>query len=118
MLKYLRYLATPILVSISIYFAAMGKEWIWIYLIGFNIFVIDSRENFISKINNALISRCAKYRFKSLSKQTIYKCLKNISKKENFIIPPRITPTVRIKIPPAMHRKDKGISTALRSRGL
>ena len=40
MLKYLRYLATPILISISIYFAAMGKEWIWIYLIGFNIFVI------------------------------------------------------------------------------
>ena len=40
MLKYLRYLATPILVSISIYFAAMGKEWIWIYLIGFNLFVI------------------------------------------------------------------------------
>jgi len=40
MLKYLRYFATPVLVSISIYFAAMGKEWIWIYLIGFNIFVI------------------------------------------------------------------------------
>ena len=40
MLKYLRYLATPILVSISIYFAAMGKEWIWIYLVGFNMFVI------------------------------------------------------------------------------
>ena len=40
MLKYLRYLGTPILVSISIYFAAMGKEWIWIFLIGFNIFVI------------------------------------------------------------------------------
>ena len=40
MLKYLRYLATPILVSISIYFAAMGKQWIWIYLIGFNLFVI------------------------------------------------------------------------------
>ena len=40
MLKYLRYLGTPILVSTSIYFAAMGKEWIWIFLIGFNIFVI------------------------------------------------------------------------------
>lgn len=40
MIKYLRYLATPILVTLSIYFAAMGKQWIWIYLIGFNIFVI------------------------------------------------------------------------------
>ena len=42
--------------------------------------------NFISKINNALISRCAKYCFKKLSNKTIVQCLKKISKKEDFII--------------------------------
>lgn len=42
--------------------------------------------NFISKINGALISRCAKYCFKYLTSKTVIQCLRNISKKENFNI--------------------------------
>jgi replication factor C subunit 2/4 len=42
--------------------------------------------NFISKINNALISRCAKFCFKSLSNTTVVQCLRKISKEENFNI--------------------------------
>ena len=42
--------------------------------------------NFISKINNALISRCAKYCFKPLSHKTIVQCLRRISKIEDFSI--------------------------------
>ena len=42
--------------------------------------------NYISKINTAIISRCAKFRFKMIDEKIIYNCLRNIVDKENIKI--------------------------------
>lgn len=42
--------------------------------------------NYVTKINNAIISRCVVYRFRPLNNKSIIKMLKVISKKEKIII--------------------------------
>ena len=40
MFKYLRYIATPFLVTMAIFFAAKGQYWIWVYEAIFFIIII------------------------------------------------------------------------------